>query len=111
VELAKIRCSENQATTAVELQAVEAGLMEELTTTDMHQHLDALLQRTVACALECVHRAGLRSEGALDAIYLTGGSSALKPFQQTLQAAFPGVPLVQGDLFGGVASGLAYSGR
>ncbi|MDO8903480.1 Hsp70 family protein [Hydrogenophaga sp.] len=110
VELAKIRCSEMQASTMVDLQAVEAGLMAELSTDDMHQHLDALLQRTVACALECVRRAGLRSEGALDAIYLTGGSSALKPFQKALQAAFTGVPLVQGDLFGGVASGLAYSG-
>lgn len=109
VELAKIRCSETQATTVVDLQAVEAGLKAELSTTDMQQYLDALLQRTVACAVECVLRANLRSEGALDAIYLTGGSSALKPFQQALQAAFPCVPLVQGDLFGGVASGLAYS--
>lgn len=109
VELAKIRCSETQATTVVDLQAVEAGLKAELSTADMQQYLDALLQRTVACAVECVLRANLRSEGALDAIYLTGGSSALKPFQQALQAAFPGVPLVQGDLFGGVASGLAYS--
>jgi hypothetical chaperone protein len=111
VELAKIRCSETQATTVVDLHAVEAGLKAELSTADTQQYLDALLQRTVACALECVLRASLRSEGALDAIYLTGGSSALKPFQQALQAAFPGVPLVQGDLFGGVASGLAYSGR
>ena len=109
VELAKIRCSETQATTVVDLQAVEAGLKAELSSADMQQYLDALLQRTVACAVECVLRANLRSEGALDAIYLTGGSSALKPFQQALQAAFPGVPLVQGDLFGGVASGLAYS--
>jgi hypothetical chaperone protein len=111
VELAKIRCSETQATTVVDLHAVEAGLKAELSTADTQQYLDALLQRTVACALECVLRASLRSEGALDAIYLTGGSSALKPFQQALQAAFPGVPLVQGNLFGGVASGLAYSGR
>ncbi len=42
-------------------------------------------------------------------VYLTGGSSALRPFQQTLRAAFPGVALIEGDLFGGVASGLAYS--
>lgn len=109
VELAKIRCSEAQATTVVDLQAVEAGLKAELSTADMQQYLDALLQRTVTCAVECALRANVRSEGALDAIYLTGGSSALKPFQQALQAAFPGVPLVQGDLFGGVASGLAYS--
>jgi hypothetical chaperone protein len=111
MELAKIRCSETQALTTVDLQAVEASLEAELSATDMHQHLGALLQRTVACALECVLLANLRREGALDAIYLTGGSSALKPFQQALQAAFVGVPLVQGDLFGGVASGLAYSRR
>lgn len=30
-------------------------------------------------------------------------------WQQTLRDAFPGVPLIEGDLFGGVASGLAYS--
>jgi hypothetical chaperone protein len=50
------------------------------------------------------------ADGALAAIYLTGGSSALRPFQQALQAEFAGVPLVEGDLFGGVASGLAYGG-
>ena len=42
-------------------------------------------------------------------VYLTGGSSALRPFQQTQRAAFPGVQVIEGDLFGGVASGLAYS--
>ena len=62
----------------------------------------------MACARECVQRAGL-ADGELDAIYLTGGSSALQPFQQALQAEFAGVTLVEGDLFGGVASGLAYS--
>jgi hypothetical chaperone protein len=56
-----------------------------------------------------VQRAGLRDAASLDAIYLTGGSSALRPFQLALQDAFKGVPLVEGDLFGGVASGLAYS--
>ncbi|MBA4264132.1 MAG: heat-shock protein [Comamonadaceae bacterium] len=111
VEQAKIRCSQDQVTTTLDLHEVEAGLSTELTTTDLHQHLDALLRRTVACALECVHRAGVRSGGALDAIYLTGGSSALLPFQQALQTAFPDVPLMQGDLFGGVAAGLAYSRR
>ena len=55
------------------------------------------------CARECVVRAGT----APDALYLTGGSSALRPFQDVLRATFPGVPLVEGDLFGGVAAGLA----
>ena len=66
--------------------------------------------KVVASAHECVRRAGLRSHD-LDAIYLTGGSSALRPFQQALRRGFAGVKLVEGDLFGGVAAGLAYAAR
>lgn len=108
VEQAKIRCSTTEADTTVDLSIVEAALTAPLGTAALREHLGALLDRTVACAHECVQRAGLRDQ-PLDAVYLTGGSSALRPFQQTLRAAFPGVPLIEGDLFGGVASGLVYS--
>ena len=95
------------ADTTVDLSIVEATLTAPLGTDALREHLGGLLERTVACARECVQRAGLQND-RLDAVYLTGGSSALRPFQQTLRAAFPGVPLIEGDLFGGVASGLAY---
>ena len=108
VEQAKIRCSLQDAPTTVDLAGVEPGLAAELAPGDMAAHLDALLARAVQCARECVRRAGL-GDASLDAIYLTGGSSALRPFQLALQAEFAGVPLVEGDLFGGVASGLVYS--
>ena len=108
LEQAKIRCSQQDQGTRVDLSHVEPGLGATMETADLREHLAALLARTVACARDCVQRAGL-GDGALDAIYLTGGSSALRPFQQALQAEFAGVPLVEGDLFGGVASGLAYS--
>lgn len=108
VEQAKIRCSVHDAGTHMDLSVVEHGLQAPLGVPDMQAHLHDLLARTVACARECVQRAGL-TDASLDAIYLTGGSSALRTFQQTLQAAFPGVKLVEGDLFGGVALGLAYS--
>ena len=108
LEQAKIRCSQQDQGTEVDLSYVEPGLVATMETAGLRDHLAALLARTVACARDCVQRAGL-GDGALDAIYLTGGSSALRPFQQALQAEFPGVPLVEGDLFGGVASGLAYS--
>ena len=108
LEQAKIRCSQQDQGTRVDLSYVEPGLVATMETAGLRDHLAALLARTVACARDCVQRAGL-GDGALDAIYLTGGSSALRPFQQALQAEFPGVPLVEGDLFGGVASGLAYS--
>ncbi len=108
VEQAKIRCSHTDHDTHINLSYVEAGLTASLSTTDLHTHLAQLLATTVACARECVQRAGLK-HGKPDAIYLTGGSSALRTFQQALQAEFEAVPLVEGDLFGGVASGLVYS--
>lgn len=109
VEQAKIRCSQFDSDTVVDLAFVEPALAAPMSTAALREQLDELLQRTVACARECVQQAGV-ADGQLAAIYLTGGSSALRPFQRVLQAAFAGVPLVEGDLFGGVASGLAYSG-
>jgi hypothetical chaperone protein len=90
VEQAKIGCSQNGADSAIDLGFVEPGLFAAMGPSELQGHLANLLERTVACARECVQRAGLR-DGALDAIYLTGGSSALRPFQQALQAGFPGV--------------------
>ena len=108
VEQAKIRCSVSRADTGIDLSVIAPGLQARLSAHDMQTQLQDLLGRTVACARECVQSAGL-SDASLDAIYLTGGSSALSTFKQTLQAAFAGVPVVEGDLFGGVALGLAYS--
>ena len=108
VEQAKIRCSQTDHDTRIDLSYVETGLASALRTSDLHAHLAQLLANTVACARACVQRAGL-THGKPDAIYLTGGSSALRTFQQALQTEFAGVPLVEGDLFGGVASGLVYS--
>lgn len=108
VEQAKIRCSVSDGATQVDLSCLEPHLSAPMAPSDMQTQLGAQLARTVACARECVQAAGLE-DGDLGAIYLTGGSSALLPFQRALQAAFPTVPMVTGDLFGGVASGLAYS--
>ena len=108
VEQAKIRCSITDGDTAIDLSVIAPRLAAALGVGDMQAHLTSLLNRTVACARECVQAAGLRDD-QIDAIYLTGGSSALRTFQRALQAAFPCVTLVEGDLFGGVASGLAYS--
>ncbi len=110
VEQAKIDASVQDAAMQIDLDSAEAGLSTTLTPLDMQQQLAALLETVMACAHACVQRAGLRS-GDLDAIYLTGGSSALRPFQQALRRSFAGVPLVEGDLFGGVAAGLAYAAR
>jgi hypothetical chaperone protein len=109
VEAAKIRASVEDAPAAIALDAVEAGLAAQLAPAAMARHLDALLQQVLRSAHDCVALAGV-GESAVDAVYLTGGSSALRPFQAALRASFPHTRIVEGDLFGGVASGLAYAG-
>jgi hypothetical chaperone protein len=110
VEQGKIDSSLHDAPVQIDLSCAEPGLAVTLSPADLAQQLAPLLDGVVACAHACVKRAGLRSND-LDAIYLTGGSSALRPFQHALRKSFVGVPLVEGDLFGGVAAGLAYAAR
>ena len=110
VEQAKIRVSNDDQAAPIPLDFTERGLAAQLTPADTAQHLAAALERVTACAHDCVRAAGLRS-GDLAALYLTGGSSALRPFQHALRKSFLDVPLVEGDLFGGVAAGLAYTAR
>ena len=110
VEQAKIRCSEQDAPAHIDLGSVETGLAATLESAGMADQLGELLGRVVDCAEACVRQAGLAT-ARLDAIYLTGGSSALATLQARLRDRFAGVPLVQGDLFGGVAAGLAYAAQ
>jgi hypothetical chaperone protein len=109
VELAKINSSGTGGAAALDLSYLGQGLQAVIGAHAMAEHLREPLARVVGCARDCVLRAGV-TPTRLDAIYLTGGSSALQPFQQALKAGFPGIPLVEGDLFGGVAAGLACAG-
>ncbi len=108
VEQAKIAASLADAEAPMPLDWVEAGLGAAVTPPGLAQALAQPLEQVVACARDCLQMAGL-GDGGVDAIYLTGGSSALRPLRQALRRAFPATPQVEGDLFGGVAAGLAVS--
>jgi hypothetical chaperone protein len=110
VEQAKISCSMGRPAVRMPLDEIEPGLAASLTPTQLGEELDDLLAQVVACARECVRRAGNQRQ-RIDAIYLTGGSSALMTLQDRLVAQMPGVPLVQGDLFCGGAAVLAYAAQ
>jgi len=110
VEQAKIACSMQGEMVMLPLDEIEPALSSSLAPPQMAEVLDDLLAQVVACAQDCVRRAGAARE-RIDAIYLTGGSSALTTLQERLAAQLPGIPLVQGDLFGGVAAGLAYAAQ
>ena len=109
VEQAKIAASLGDADAPMALDWIEAGLDAAVTPEGLALYLSQPLEQVVACAQDCLQQAGLPAQG-LQAIYLTGGSSALRPLRHALKAAFPDTPQLEGDLFGGVAAGLAVSG-
>jgi hypothetical chaperone protein len=114
VEAAKIACSISGNDALVDLDFLVApgkGLSEHLgatvTAPVMANALQQALGQVVQCAQLCVQRSGLPT---VDAVYLTGGSSALRPLMQALRTAMPEATVVEGNRFGGVAAGLAYAG-
>lgn len=111
VEAAKIACSISGEDALVDLDFLGHGPSEHLgatvTATGMADALHQSLAQVVQCAALCVQQSGLP---AVDAVYLTGGSSALRPLIEALRVAMPTATLVEGNRFGGVAAGLAYAG-
>jgi len=111
VEAAKIACSMSGQSALVDLDFLGHGPSEHLgatvTVATMAQVFEQALQQVVQCAALCVQRSGLPG---VDAVYLTGGSSALRPLIEALRTAMPHATLVEGNRFGGVAAGLAYAG-
>jgi hypothetical chaperone protein len=110
VEAGKIRTSETTEQVPVDLAAIEPELAAAFSREQVDADLASLLDDVVRCGLDCVQAAGIAA-GRLDCVYLTGGSSALPAFQARLGRAFPDAELVVGNLFGGVASGLACATR
>jgi hypothetical chaperone protein len=111
VEVAKISCSITGNDAPVDLDFLVSGpsvhLGARITPVGMADALQQALAQVVQCAALCIQRAGL---DAVDAVYLTGGSSALRPLIDALRQAMPDATLVEGNRFGGVAAGLAYAG-
>ncbi len=106
MEQAKIAASVSDADAPIALDWIERALATCVTPEGLEQHLGGPLTQVVQCAQQCLQLAGLQATD-LQAIYLTGGSSALRPLRQALHGAFPDTAQVEGDLFGGVALGLA----
>jgi hypothetical chaperone protein len=107
VEAAKIACSINGQDAAVQLDFLAATVAPVVSASGMQQALQDAIAQVVRCAQDCVAASGLAQ---VDVVYLTGGSSALRPLVAALQAAMPEASLVTGNQFGGVAAGLAYAG-
>ncbi|MEY3145151.1 MAG: hypothetical protein RL342_822, partial [Pseudomonadota bacterium] len=107
VEVAKIACSESGQMAPITLDFLGDGLSASIDARRLQEALQPSVTQVVQCAQACIIAAGRTS---VDAVYLTGGSSALRPLVEALRLAMPQTTLVEGNRFGGVAAGLAYAG-
>ena len=90
----------------IDLDHIEPGLASALDPARALHALDADLDRIVAPRARPSSAARLDA-GAVDTLYLTGGSTGLDVLSRRLHEAFPAARLVRGDRFASVATGLA----
>lgn len=103
-EAAKIALAEGRAG-AVVLDDVASGLIAELAEAQALAAIESDLERIVQAGVATVRMAGVTPE-AIDAVYLTGGSTGLAPLAQRIAAPFGQARVVRGDRLASVAQGL-----
>jgi len=104
IERAKIKLSESKAI-KLPLDWVEPGLAAliararfEAATADLAAGIGTMVRK-------CLADAGLPAQ-AIDAVFLTGGSTLLANVRQAILCELPGARVVEGDKFGSVGLGL-----
>ncbi|MBP2150026.1 Hsp70 family protein [Xanthobacter flavus] len=105
VEAAKIRVAEDGAT-ELDLAVLEAGLSVGISHDDLIAHTGLLAERIAGRIASCLSAAGLAAD-AIDALFLTGGSTRLAHVRAAICACVPQARVIEGDTFGSVGTGLA----
>jgi hypothetical chaperone protein len=109
VEKAKIDLTANPAA-RVDLTFIDPALQIITTRPDLDQAIRKGLETIMTTIADTVAQAGIRT-AAIQAVFLTGGSTAIPTVQSSILELFPHAEIVQGDLFGSVGMGLALDAR
>lgn len=108
VEGAKIMLSDGHMA-QIDLGFIEQGWVIDPIQADLSRSTFNEVRKIIATSLQTVEQgAGIRPD-AIDTIFMTGGSTALPGFVESVQAAFPTARIMQGDRFSSVATGLGIS--
>ncbi|MFM9938981.1 MAG: Hsp70 family protein [Hyphomicrobiaceae bacterium] len=105
VEDAKIALSDRDVTTLRIPDLRDIG-DTTITRRNLEEAIGSSLERVMERLRLTLEMAGLRAD-AIDAVFLTGGSSKLPMLKAQVQAIFPGASIIEGDAFGSVATGLS----
>lgn len=105
VEAAKIALSEEEKTW-VDLHRIAPDTQLLITRDDFDGAIAKLVTKTESTVRHMLDTAGVKAD-QVDTILFTGGSSSVPLLRQRLAELLPGAKRVEGDLFGGIGSGLA----
>ncbi len=104
VEAAKIALSSSDGAT-IDLSEVERGLAVVTTTRTLHGAIADQLGSLSRTLKETLDASGLPGE-RIDAVFLTGGSTAIPAVRAAVTSLTPRATIVEGDMFGAVGLGL-----
>lgn len=104
VERAKIELSDAPRA-SVDLDWLEAGLRAQPDREELIDSSRLLTARIIETIAACLRQAGLAPD-AVDALFLTGGTTQIPHVRAAVAQALPQARLVEGDTFGSVGVGL-----
>ncbi|WP_430911038.1 Hsp70 family protein [Methylobacterium sp. sgz302541] len=104
VEAAKIEASDG-GTAGIALDFAQTGLAAGVDRASLAAQTETLARRIAERVEGCLRQAGL-GRAAIDAVFLTGGSTRVPHVRAAIVACLPGARVVEGDTFGSVGIGL-----
>lgn len=109
IEASKIELTD-QPSRQIDMRRVEPELTVELTRALFEDAIGSLLQRVRGSVSELLTKAGV-TEGQVDTVFFTGGSSGIPALRNSVAAMLPNARHVEGNIFGSIGSGLAIEAR
>jgi len=109
IETSKIELTD-QPSRQIDMRRVEPELTVELTRGLFEDAIGGLLQRVRGSVSELLNKAGV-TEGQVDTVFFTGGSSGIPALRNSVAAMLPNARHVEGNIFGSIGSGLAIEAR
>lgn len=109
VERAKIRLSD-ESDVAIDLSFVEAGLSCDADRKDFEAASMETAEGVIRALDAVLAASGVRRD-AIDAVFMTGGSSNIPLLKAMVKARLPAARMTFGDMFGSVGKGLALDAR
>jgi hypothetical chaperone protein len=109
VERAKIALSAGDET-HLDLAYIESGFSVPVGQENFETSIADLVRRVEECIAQTVTDAAVPA-AQINTVFMTGGSSMVRPVQSLIRRLFPAAEIVSGDVFGAVGKGLGLDAK